>query len=124
MLQASTFFRRTIFDRAGGFRPENRVSWDGELFLEMALAKGNFAIVDEFWSGYRIHSESITGSKTNTIRIMQSHDAIFERVMGREPRKYDRLIALGYRMLRHFLNPLDTWERIRRGPVFGRPIDD
>ena len=123
LLQPSTFFRRGIFDRAGGFRPENRICWDGELFLEMALAKGKFEVVDEFWSAYRIHSESITGSKSNAIRIRQSHNAIFQRVMGREPRKYDRLIALGYRLLRHILNPMDTWERVRRGPVFGRTLD-
>lgn len=124
LLQPSTFFRRRIFDTAGGFRPENRICWDGELFLEMALAKGKFAVVDEFWSAYRIHAESITGSKDNLIRIRQSHDAIFQRVMGRAPKRYDRVLAYGYRMLRHILNPMDTWERMRRGPVFGRRLDN
>jgi glycosyltransferase involved in cell wall biosynthesis len=123
LMQPSTFFRRKIFDRAGGFHAESRACWDGELFLEMARAGGKFAVVDEFWSGYRIHAESMTGSRSNSTRIQQTRDAIFTRVMGREPKSYDRLVALGYRVLRHVLNPMDTWERIRRGPVFGRSVD-
>ena len=124
LMQPSTFFRRAIFDRVGGFRAKNRVCWDGELFLEMALAKGKFATVDEFWSAYRIHPGSITGSENNAKRTRESHDEIFERIMGRRPQSYDRLLALGFRLLRHVLNPMDTWERIRRGPVFGHSHDD
>ena len=123
LMQASTFFRRKIFDRTGGFRIDNKVCWDGELFLDMALAGGRFAVVDEFWSAYRLHSKSITGSKNNAKLTRQSHDAIFERVMGRKPQVYDRLLAFGYRVIRHILNPMDTWERILRGPVFGRSLD-
>ena len=123
LLQPSTFFRREIFDRAGGFHAESRACWDGELFLEMARAGGKFAIADEFWSSYRIHAESMTGSKSNSIRIQKTLDAIFTRIMGRQPQRYDRLLAFGYRILRHILNPSDTWERVRRGSVFGRPLD-
>lgn len=124
LLQPSTFFRRKIFDRAGGFHAESRACWDGELFLEMSRAGGKFAVVDEFWSSYRIHAESMTGSKSNSMRIQRTYDAIFTRVMGRQPQRYDRLLAFGYRVLRHILNPMDTWERVRRGPVFGRSLDD
>ncbi len=124
LIQPSTFFRRRIFDKAGGFRAESRACWDGELFLEMARAGGRFAVVDEFWSGYRIHPESMTGCKANAMRIQQTQAAIFSRVMGRQPHRYDRLRGFGYRILRHILNPIDTWERIRRGPVFGRSPDN
>jgi glycosyltransferase involved in cell wall biosynthesis len=123
LLQPSTFFRRTIFDRAGGFHAESRACWDGELFIEMARVGGKFAIVDEFWSAYRIHAESMTGSKSSAMRVQQTLDAIFTRVKGRQPQKYDRLLAFGYRVLRHILNPMDTWERVRRGSVFGRPLN-
>jgi glycosyltransferase involved in cell wall biosynthesis len=123
LLQPSTFFRREIFARAGGFRAESRACWDGELFLEMARCGGKFAVVHDFWSAYRIHAESMTGSKSNAMRIQQTQDAIFSRVTGRQPQRFDRLLTFGYRLLRHLLNPIDTWERIRRGPVFGRPLD-
>jgi hypothetical protein len=38
---------------AGGLNVKNKISWDGELFLNMALAGGRFAFVEQFWSAYR-----------------------------------------------------------------------
>jgi glycosyltransferase involved in cell wall biosynthesis len=124
ILQPSTFFRRQIFDRAGGLNVNNRVIWDGELFLDMALAGGRFAVTNQFWSAYRIHRQSISGSLANTERIRQTNAAMFLRVMKRQPTRADRILGFGCRVLRHVLNPIDTWERLRRGPVFGRRLDD
>ena len=123
LMQASTFFRREIFDRVGGLNVKNRISWDGELFLNMALAGGRFAVTDQFWSAYRIHAQSITGTKSNKERLRRSHEEIFFTVMGRPPGKTDTAISFGYRMLRKILNPRDTWERIFRGPLFGRSLN-
>jgi glycosyltransferase involved in cell wall biosynthesis len=122
LIQPSTFFRRKTFRQAGGFRAESKACWDGELFLEMARAGAKFAVVDQFWSAYRIHEQSVTGSKSSAARISQTQAKIFSRVKGREPRGYDTLLTYGYRLLRHVLNPRDTWERVRRGPVFGRAL--
>ncbi len=124
LMQPSTFFRKGIFDRAGGFNVQSKTSWDGELFLEMARAGGNFAVAKEFWSAYRVHPQSVTGSKSNASRVKQTQAAIFQRIKGRAPHKYDRLLARGCIILRKFLNPADTWERIRRGPAFGRSSDN
>ena len=87
LMQASTFFRREIFDRVGGLNVKNRISWDGELFLNMALTGGRFAVVDQFWSAYRIHERSITGTKSNQERLRRSHEEIFSTVMGKAARK-------------------------------------
>jgi glycosyltransferase involved in cell wall biosynthesis len=122
LMQASTFFRRGIFDRVGGFNVKNKISWDGELFLNMALAGGKFAVADQFWSAYRIHEGSITGTKSNKERLQRSHAEIFSTVMGRPPGKADAAISFGYRLRRKILNPRDTWERVLRGPVFGRSL--
>jgi glycosyltransferase involved in cell wall biosynthesis len=124
LIQPSTFFRRKIFDRVGGFCVENTRSWDGELFLQMARAGGKFAVVEEFWSAYRVHSQSITGSKGNATHVNRAQAEIFSRIKGRPPQIYDRLLVTGCRALRHLLNLRDTWERIRRGPVSGRPLND
>jgi glycosyltransferase involved in cell wall biosynthesis len=123
LIQPSTFFRRKTFQRAAGFRAESKACWDGELFLEMARAGAKFAVVDHFWSAYRIHEQSVTGSKSSAACVSQTQAKIFSRVKGREPRGYDGLLTYGYRLLRHVLNPRDTWERVRRGPVFGRTLD-
>jgi glycosyltransferase involved in cell wall biosynthesis len=124
LIQPSTFFRREMFERVGGFRAESKACWDGELFLEMALAGAKFAIVDEFWSAYRIHPNSVTGAKSSEARVVQTQANIFSRIKGRQPRRSDKLLTYLYRLLRHILNPLDTWERIRRGPAFARTLDN
>jgi hypothetical protein len=124
LIQPSTFFRRNAVYHAGGFRAESKACWDGELFLEMARAGAEFAVVDEFWSAYRIHMESVTGSKSSAARIFQTQAKIFSRVKGREQGGFDKCLTWGYRMLRHVLNLRDTWERIRRGPVFARKLND
>lgn len=123
IIQPSTFFRKALFDRVGGLNVENKVLWDGELFLDMARAGGKFAVADQFWSGFRIHSQSISGSMANARRIQETQKAMFYRATGRQPQLYDRLLGFSFRILRHIRNPFDTWERVRRGPVFGRPID-
>jgi len=123
LIQPSTFFRRALFDRIGGFSVGNRVCWDSELFLEMARAGGKFAIADEFWSGYRVHQKSVTNSESRARRVREAHTEILARIKGRRPRGYEMLLREGYRILRHILNPKDTWERILRGPVSGRAFD-
>lgn len=119
LMQPSTFFRKSIFDRTNGFNVENRMSWDSELFLDMALAGAKFALVEEFWSGFRVHGHSITNSRTIG-KMHKAQAAVFSRITGRERRKTDEFVTFVYRMLRHILNPRDTWERICRGPVGGR----
>ena len=63
LIQPSTFFRRSAFERAGRFNTENKAIWDGELFFDMARAGCIFGRANEVWSGYRLHPESITVSK-------------------------------------------------------------
>ncbi len=60
--QQSTFFRRAIFERAGGFNVANRVSWDSELVVDMALAGARFGYTDHVIGDFRLYPESITGS--------------------------------------------------------------
>jgi glycosyltransferase involved in cell wall biosynthesis len=123
LIQPSTFFREDIFERAGGFSVDNQICWDSELFLEMALAGGTFGLVDEFWSAYRVHQTSVTASRDVAQRVLKKQAEIFFRVTGRKQQRVHKAIVFGHRMLRHFLNPRDTWERIVRGSVGGRVFD-
>lgn len=124
LIQPSTFFRQRSFRQVGGFNTLNKTNWDGELFLDMALAGCKFAVLEEFWSEYRIHAVSMTGSKANAQRIHETRVKTFAKIKGREPNSLDRLVRFGYRILRHVLNLPDTWERICRGPVFGRKVSE
>lgn len=60
--QQATFFRRAIFERAGRFNVANRIAWDGELLVDMALAGARFATVRKVLGDFRIYGGSITGS--------------------------------------------------------------
>jgi GT2 family glycosyltransferase len=58
----STFIRREAFLKAGGFRVENKVHWDGELAVDLALTGARMAYTDEVFGTYRLHQESMTVS--------------------------------------------------------------
>jgi glycosyltransferase involved in cell wall biosynthesis len=116
--QPSTFFRANFFRQVGGFNIQNRSNWDGELFADMALSGAQFALVSEFWSRYRVHGEGITGSgKLHTLHKLHS-DRMFKKIVGRDARLVDRVLAFGARFLRKILNPMDTFERVRYGSIY------
>ncbi len=62
LVQQSTFFRADCFRRVGGFNIDNRVSWDGELWFDMARAGVKFGRIHAFPACFRMHAGSITVS--------------------------------------------------------------
>jgi len=123
IIQPSTFFRRTAFQKVGGFNVKNRVSWDGELFLDMALMGCKFALCDGIWSGYRLHPGTITESKSRLDQARRESEAgQFRRVFGRDWNKLDNCFSAAVRIWKHVANPRDTVERILRGPISGRTV--
>lgn len=118
-IQPSTFFRREVYRRVGGFNSINKSNWDSELLIDMALAGAAISIIDKKLSCYRVHGESITGSG----RLVDMHTAykrrMFEKIMGRPFGKYDLFISYCYRLKKHISNPRATIERILHGPIFG-----
>lgn len=120
LIQPSTFFTRAIFEKAGGFNPQNRSNWDGELYAEMAMHGARFALVDEYWSGYRLHGGSITGSGRLDKLITEYHSRMFRRIMRRDQRASDALLARWFRLERMLRHPRSLWERVLRGPMYRR----
>ena len=76
LIQQSTFFRASAFHEVEGFNTENRVSWDGELWFEMALAGARFKRCHGFWSCFRMHPDSITVSG----RLRHEHQSVQKRL--------------------------------------------
>jgi glycosyltransferase involved in cell wall biosynthesis len=120
LVQPSTFFRREVFERAQGFNVENKAIWDGELWADMALSGARFALVDEVWSGYRLHSQSITSSHRLRQLREQNQQRVFRKILGRDSRGADRLVANACRLRKHVRNPRALYERIVRGPIYAR----
>ncbi len=78
--QQGTFFRRSAFEAAGGFRAGNRVSWDGELLVDMALAGARFATLPQVIGDFRIHAASITGSGRLAEQQQAEHRRLADRI--------------------------------------------
>jgi glycosyltransferase involved in cell wall biosynthesis len=60
--QQATFFRRECFERVGGFNAANRIAWDSELVVDMALAGARVGYTPHALGDFRMYGESITGS--------------------------------------------------------------
>jgi cation diffusion facilitator CzcD-associated flavoprotein CzcO len=93
VLQQSTFYRAQAFRAVGGFNLQNRTSWDAELLLDMALKKLPLVHVPGYWSVFRIHDASITGSQRLAEESRRTHARYFQDVMGRQRNTIDRLAA-------------------------------
>jgi len=123
LIQAATFFRRSAFEKTGRFNPENRATWDGELFFDMARAGCKFGRSDDIWCGYRLHPESITASKRLEEGRADVRKRQFRALMHRDSNEWDKPLRLIFRFWKHLANPRDTFQRVFRGPVFGRKLD-
>ncbi len=118
LAQQATFFRREIFRKVEGFNPVNRVAWDGELWLDFALAGARFRIIDEFLAGFRLHGENISGTSA---KYQEAVDAffgeMFQKVYGRPRTKRDRIRSRALNLLHYLKHPDQLRYRIAHGPV-------
>jgi glycosyltransferase involved in cell wall biosynthesis len=78
--QQATFFRRHAFHRAGGFNAQNRITWDGELLVDMALAGARFETSRRVLGDFRIYPGSITGSRDTRKRSRQEQQRVSAKI--------------------------------------------
>jgi len=81
--QQATFFRSAAFHRSGGFNPDNRVAWDGELLVDMALSGARFETVWRVLGEFRIHGDQVTGSSAYRTRIEAYHRRLERKLAER-----------------------------------------
>jgi glycosyltransferase involved in cell wall biosynthesis len=105
--QQATFFRRKAFEAAGRFNINNRIAWDGELLVDMALAGCRFNTVYKLLGDFRIYGESITGSSGYRDKLFQYRDQIRDKISQRgvalHPPNVEKLRRIFYKInpLRH-----------------------
>lgn len=119
IMQPSTFFKKEVYCLTGGFNIENRSNWDGELFVDMGLSGAKFGLVKDVWSVYRVHPNSVTGSKSLDTLIHLFGERIFKKIMGRDKQPFDNVLAIAYRIAKHIRNPAGLYQRVAYGPVYG-----
>ena len=126
VMQQATFVRRSAFEAAGGFNPDNRVMWDAELLIDLARAGSRFVRVDEYWALFRLHKASISGSGNGKLdpkqaarqgrlapEIQKNRDRLFEKAIGRPRRPSDRLVRTSARLLGWTTDPTHVAIRLR-----------
>jgi glycosyltransferase involved in cell wall biosynthesis len=118
--QPATFFRRDLFARSGGFNPANRFSWDMELFHRFGLQQARHSLINEMLAQFRVHDSSITGVHTMNRPRLEIRDRLLREFLGRTPSRRDVWCRSLLQILRKILNPRDTAERLRHGPISGR----
>lgn len=120
-IQPSTFFRRRVCDLAR-FNVENRCSWDAEFLADAVLAGARVEVIDAYPSRYRLHPASITVSGSRDSERPVWDRRRFQKLVGRDWRRSDRLLQAIYFARRQARNPAACLERLRRGPVYMRRL--
>lgn len=118
--QQSTFFRAEAFRRVGGFNPDNPTTWDGELWIDMAMQGSRFMKINQFWSSFRLHPDTITSSGKMTDQMAIERGRMFRKIMGRERSIGDKIVSPILRIIKHLLNPRNLWARLHGGRIYGR----
>lgn len=80
VVQQATFFRGSAFRAVGGFNKENRVAWDGEILVDMALAGCAFQTVFRILGEFRIYGDTITGSSGYREKYRHYEQAVAEKL--------------------------------------------
>jgi glycosyltransferase involved in cell wall biosynthesis len=113
VLQQSTFFRRSAFLDVGGFNLANRTCWDGELLVRFSQSGKRFKLVNDYWSLFRIHGGSISGSGRLNDQYARDQTRIFQDIMGRPPgAPLDGLRSLLAKIAKWSLDPVTPVQRI------------
>jgi glycosyltransferase involved in cell wall biosynthesis len=80
LVQPASFFRKDAFFQVGGFNVLNRVSWDGELWVDLALLGVKFSRMHSYLAKFRMHGSSVTGSGEYDREIQTQHVRICQKI--------------------------------------------
>lgn len=118
LIQQSTAVSSKAYKAVGGFNADNISNWDGELYIEIARNGGRFARSNLILSDYRIHDSSITGTGSRNSSHLHYSKSMYERITRKSANNMSSLSRGLCWIERRILNPLDTLERIKHGPIY------
>lgn len=117
LAQQSTFFRAAPFQQIGGFNIDNKIAWDGELWVEFGLAGFSFGRITENLSAFRIYGDSISGSGKFLSLYKRYTEQMFVKVIGRDRIWLDDFIQPFYKSLEYLIHPCIGLQRLKCGSV-------
>jgi glycosyltransferase involved in cell wall biosynthesis len=105
LVQQATFFRRSAFERAGGFRQSGSLCWDMELWADLARTGARFRSLDAHIAAFRLHDESITGRASLRGRRQDDARRVMAQMRGRPESGFDRVRHLWHRSVKFARHP-------------------
>jgi glycosyltransferase involved in cell wall biosynthesis len=78
--QQGTFFRRSAWEKVGGFNINNKTCWDFELLVDMLLAGFSLQTTRKTLGHFRIHGESITGTGNFSAQYKLDRQRIIDKI--------------------------------------------
>ena len=120
VFQQGTFFRPKYFHAVGGFNAHNKTCWDGELFLDMAMAGARFATIGNDLALFRLHPGGITGSGRLEAAYREESERLFEKATGRKRNSSDWASDLVARLAKGVVDPAYVLRRLTSTPLTGR----
>jgi glycosyltransferase involved in cell wall biosynthesis len=90
--QQATFFRSSVL-RKSSFNVQNRISWDGEFIVDLALAGAVIHQTQKVLGNFRIYSESITGSGKFRTLARNEHSRIARKILGHDVRLGEKCVG-------------------------------
>lgn len=113
--QETLFWRRRIWERAGGKVDESfRFAMDWDLLLRFRDAGARFARIPRFLGGFRVHSRQKTSAGISSVGF-EEMDRLRSRVLGRVPSRTELRRAVAPYLLRHVASDLAWRLRNRLG---------
>jgi hypothetical protein len=109
--QETLFWRRSIWDRAGGRMDESfRFALDWDLLVRFRAAGARFVRLPRFLGAFRVHPQQKTSAGISEVGFKEM-DRIRQRVLGRIPSRVDVSGAVAPYLIRHLA--VDLGWRIR-----------
>jgi len=112
IFQQGTFFRASSYKQVGGFNVENKTCWDGELFLDMAMAGACFKTIGDDLAHFRLHEEGITGSGRMEILYRKDSARLFQKSTGRKRNAFDNIQDKVARIVKGIIDPYYYFRRV------------
>ncbi|HET7086143.1 MAG TPA: glycosyltransferase family 2 protein [Rhizomicrobium sp.] len=121
IMQQAAFWRREAFQAVNGFNAQNRLSWDGEFWIDLASAGKRFERVDDYWACFRAHAEGITRKFHGGVEespFGREQRRLFEKALGRPRMPGDRFAAAETRIEKWLADPKNLWLRTQEALGF------
>ena len=90
--QQATFIRTRVLKDVR-FNIDNRISWDGELIVDLAINGARIHSTKKVLGEFRIYSESITGSSNYKSLARKQHKVIRAKILGRNRTPLEIILA-------------------------------